>query len=171
MTIGPDVGQFTGLETEAMKPFLRTCGLAILALGMAIAVIGETAAQVTPGAAQPLPESTVRALQEALNKQGIAVTVDGKISDGLRGAIRKYQSQHHLPVTGEPDKATLDKLGVALPSAAAPGGVPAAGSMPGQDKMMGPGMMGGGMMGGGMMGGGMTQGGQGMPPAKDMPGR
>jgi hypothetical protein len=67
-----------------------------------------------------LPESTIKALQEALSKQGIAVKADGVMNDETRNAIRKYQSQHHLPVTGEADKATLDKLGVAVQSGAAP---------------------------------------------------
>lgn len=57
-------------------------------------------------------ELTIKALQEALNKQGIAVKVDGVLNDATRAAIRKYQTQHHVPITGEPDKATLDKLGV-----------------------------------------------------------
>jgi peptidoglycan hydrolase-like protein with peptidoglycan-binding domain len=67
-----------------------------------------------------LSESTIKGLQEALNRQGIAVTVDGVLSDATRSAVRKYQSQHHLPVTGEPDKATLDKLSVADRQSVAP---------------------------------------------------
>lgn len=70
--------------------------------------IASPAAAATPAT---LSEPTIGALQEALNTQGIAVKVDGVLSDETRAAIRKYQSQHHLPVTGEPDKATLDKLG------------------------------------------------------------
>lgn len=66
-------------------------------------------AQVAPA---PAAEATIKALQEALNKQGIAVKVDGVLNDDTRAALRKFQSQHHVPVTGEPDKATLDKLGV-----------------------------------------------------------
>jgi peptidoglycan hydrolase-like protein with peptidoglycan-binding domain len=87
------------------------------------------AATQTPSTPTPAPtsvalsESTIKALQEALNKQGIAVKVDGVLSDETRAAIRKYQTEHHLSVTGEPDKATLDKLGVAVsaPPAAAQG--------------------------------------------------
>jgi hypothetical protein len=66
-----------------------------------------------------LGEPTIKALQEALSKQGIAVKVDGALSDETRAAIRTYQTQHHLPVTGEPDKATLDKLGVRQETASA----------------------------------------------------
>ena len=63
-------------------------------------------------ASAPAAEATIKALQEALNKQGITVKVDGVLNDDTRAALRKFQSQHHVPVTGEPDKATLDKLGV-----------------------------------------------------------
>ena len=78
-------------------------------------------AQTVPPApiAAALPESTVKALQEALNKQGIVVKVDGVLNEETRAAIRRYQSQHHLPVTGEPEQATLDKLGVRLSAAPA----------------------------------------------------
>jgi hypothetical protein len=107
--------------------------------------------------ASPLPPATVRALQEALNKQGITAKIDGVFGEETRAAIRQYQSQHHLPVTGEPDKATLDKLGVAARQGAMPAGRPPAAAMPGMkgQGMMGQGMMGQGMMGQGMMGPGM----------------
>ena len=71
----------------------------------------QAASAQTPSSST-LADSTIRALQEALNKQGIAVRTDGVMNDETRNAIRKYQSQHHLPVTGDADKATLDKLGV-----------------------------------------------------------
>jgi hypothetical protein len=75
---------------------------------MALSLAGNQSAL-----AQEQPtQATVKALQEALNKQGISVTVDGVLNDATREAIHKYQSQHHLPVTGELDKATLTKLGV-----------------------------------------------------------
>ena len=78
------------------------------------------------------------------------------LDDATREAVKKYQSQHHLPVTGEPDKATLDKLGVA----AQPGAMAPAGQAPAGSGMMQPGMMppGHGMMGkgsGAMPGSGM----------------
>ena len=123
-------------------------------LALATGLPGSVAyAQTAPPPA--LTEATVKALQEALNKQGIAVKADGVLTDETKAAIRKYQSQHHLPVTGEPDKATLDKLGVALgKSGAAPAAPTAPGkgqTGPGQGMTMGPGH---GMMGSsqGMMG-------------------
>ena len=66
-----------------------------------------------------LTEPTIKALQEALNSQGISVTITGILNDETRAAVRKYQTQHHLPVTGDPDKATLDKLGVRVSAAPA----------------------------------------------------
>jgi hypothetical protein len=88
----------------------------VAALAISLALVGLVSgpvllAQTAPAAAD-LSEPTIKALQHALNKQGIAVKADGVLNDETRAAIRKYQSQHHLPVTGEPDKAFLDKLGV-----------------------------------------------------------
>jgi len=74
-------------------------------------------AQVTAPAAAALPEPAIKALQDALNRQGIAVKADGVLNEETRSAILRYQSQHHLPGTGDPDKATLDKLGVRLGTA------------------------------------------------------
>ncbi len=109
--------------------------------GMPFPAHAQTAAPA-PTAPAGLSATTVKALQEALNKQGIAVKVDGVLDDATRAAVKKYQSQHHLPVTGEPDKATLDKLGVAAqPGAMAPAG---SGMMPPGHGMMPPGH---GMMG------------------------
>ncbi len=98
---------------------------------------GAAAAQTQPApppapASVALSETTIKALQEALNKQGIAVKVDGVLSDETRAAIRKYQTEHHLPVTSEPDKATLDKLGVAVSAPAQSAPPAAAQAQPGQ---------------------------------------
>lgn len=162
-----------------MNTFFRhvTIGAAVLVIGLAVAgglapapASAQTAAPA--GATAPLSAATVKALQEALNKQGIAVKTDGVLNEETRAAIKKYQSQHHLPVTGEPDKATLDKLGVAAQQGSAvpagPGapdqGATGQGTMGmGSGGMMGKGMMGQGMMGKGMMGQGGT-----MPPSQGM---
>jgi len=99
-------------------------------------------AQTIPSVSTPaaLSEATIKALQDALNNQGIAVRADGVLNEETRVAIRRYQTLHHLPVTVEPDKATLDKLGVvasqgaaAAPADSAP---PAAGQRQMQAGMM-----------------------------------
>lgn len=117
-----------------MSRLLRTLGLGMAVLGVTATLAGgfpDFAALAqnsgAPAPSAPLSEVTVKALQEALNKQGIPVRQDGILNDETRAGIRKYQSQHHLPVTGEPDKATLDKLGVVDRRSGVPGGPPAAG--------------------------------------------
>jgi hypothetical protein len=100
-----------------MNSILKKLALATV-LAVTITVVGEwpndaAFAQTTaPSAAAPVTESTIKAMQDALNQQGIAVTANGVLDDETRAAIRQYQSQHYLAATGEPDKATLDKLGV-----------------------------------------------------------
>ncbi len=143
-------------------------GIAVIALtigvggGMSFPARAQTA--VPPTAPSGLSSATVKALQEALNKQGIAVKVDGALDAATREAVKKYQSQHHLPVTGEPDKATLDKLGVA----SQPGAMAPSGQMPMGQGMMQPGQ---GSQGGMMMppGHGMMGQGSGTMPAPGMP--
>jgi peptidoglycan hydrolase-like protein with peptidoglycan-binding domain len=143
-----------------MKVFLRSLrAAAVVAVAVMLTVTMSIVNAQTPSAAT-LTESTIRALQEALNKQGIAAKVDGVLTDGTRAAIRTYQSQHHLPVTGEPDKATLDKLGVR--SGSATGSAQAQPDQPGMGSMSMMNMTGGmpmmnmmGMMRMGMMGSNM----------------
>ena len=124
--------------------------VAALALLLTAAEPDSVAFAQTP-AISPLPESTIKALQEALNKQGIATKTDGVLTDETRAAIRKYQSQHHLSVTGEPDKPTLEKLGIAARQSTAPGGQTEHVQTGTRPNMAPGGMMQGGMMPGGMM--------------------
>lgn len=141
-----------------MKSHLNCFRSAAVMLAVAAMLSGISStialAQTAPPAATAvsLPEATIRSLQEALNKQGIAVKADGVLNDETRAAIRRYQTLHHLPVTGEPDKATLDKLGVAASQGAAS---PPAQSPPpaaGQAEMPASMMMSGPMMQGMMQG-------------------
>src|SRR5262249_43230969 len=74
--------------------------------------IAQTTSSPTT-AASTLSQSVIKAVQEALNRQGVSVETTGVLDDATRNALRRFQSQHHLPVTGEADRATLGKLGVA----------------------------------------------------------
>ena len=104
-----------------MQLVLKKGRLTAMAIAAAVMLAAALPAKValaqmppsTGSSSVALSEPTIKALQEALNKQGIAVKVDGVLSDETRAAIKKYQTQHHLPITGDADKATLDKLGVA----------------------------------------------------------
>src|SRR3546814_16988690 len=89
-------------------------------VGAATTANAQTSAPtVAPAPASPaaIPGSRVKALQEALSEQGMTVTADGVLDEETRAAIRKYQSQHHLPVTGAPEQANLAKLGAAAGNA------------------------------------------------------
>jgi hypothetical protein len=119
-----------------MKPVLTKLRRLVVTLSAAIMLAGAMPSLVAvaqaPAVTAPvaLNEATIKALQDALNKQGIAVKVDGILTDETRVAIRKYQSQHHLAVTGEPDKPTLDKLGVRVSATQAPAVAQAAPATP-----------------------------------------
>ena len=131
-------------------------GAALLALATAFTVSlpASTASAQMPGSPAMATGSSsvdVKALQEALNRQGVSVKVDGVMGPATREAIKTFQGQHHLPVSGEPDEATLAKLGVQGPRAAVPPAQARAhGAMQGRPSPKG-GMMHGRMMQGGMM--------------------
>jgi peptidoglycan hydrolase-like protein with peptidoglycan-binding domain len=55
---------------------------------------------------------SVMAVQEALNKNGAKLKVDGLMGKGTRAALKKYQAANGLKATGRADKATRTKLGV-----------------------------------------------------------
>lgn len=55
------------------------------------------------------------ALQNALSKDGFYKgTASGVIDAATKQALRDYQKANQLKITGEPNKETLDKLGVAF---------------------------------------------------------
>ena len=52
----------------------------------------------------------IKALQEALNKDGAMLHVDGVLGSKTHAALVKYQKTHDLKATGRIDKATRDSL-------------------------------------------------------------
>jgi len=82
------------------------------------------------------PQSDIRHVQESLKNAGLDPgPIDGIFGSQSMAALRQYQSQHSLPVTGLPNEATLKALGVytktqarpsavALPSGSAPSPTP-----------------------------------------------
>lgn len=153
------------LKKLRVSPVVLLLAVGLVSTSISPVAYAQTAPAATPASAT-LSASTIKALQEALNKQGIAVNSDGVMNDETRNAIRKYQSQHHLPVTGEADKATLDKLGVAVQSGAAPSpsstvgqaSSPSTGATTSPQAPMQPGQGAGGMMMSGPMMQDMMQG-------------
>jgi len=53
-----------------------------------------------------------KAIQVALNTHGAKLKVDGMLGGRSKAAIKQFQSSNGLTVTGQPDAATLEKLGV-----------------------------------------------------------
>ncbi|HIJ41364.1 MAG TPA: peptidoglycan-binding protein [Deltaproteobacteria bacterium] len=64
----------------------------------------------TQSAKAPVPNKDVMQIQEALNKEGFKLKVDGLMGPKTKGSLKKYQKKNGLKVTGKANKATLDKL-------------------------------------------------------------
>jgi len=54
----------------------------------------------------------VKVIQEALNKEGAKLTVDGHMGKKTRDALMAFQSAHNLKATGHADKKTREALGL-----------------------------------------------------------
>lgn len=103
------------------KLFIIGAGL-ILAFSMG--PIAASAAQAAKPAATHAVKKThkprkvmhnkrIMAVQEALNKKGFHLKVDGIMGKHTRAAIRKFQKENMLKVNGKLDKETRVKLGIA----------------------------------------------------------
>jgi peptidoglycan hydrolase-like protein with peptidoglycan-binding domain len=54
----------------------------------------------------------IKDVQQALNKEGCKLKVDGRMGKHTRSALKSYQKKNGLKATGEMDEATLAKLNV-----------------------------------------------------------
>jgi photosystem II stability/assembly factor-like uncharacterized protein len=73
----------------------------------------KTTAAVMKQMAAPKPSEVTRKAQQALNTAGYKVGVpDGLAGKQTIAALRKYQADHDLPVTGKIDDITLKSLGL-----------------------------------------------------------
>lgn len=85
--------------------------LAVGAAGSMPSASGASAAGTPPmSVVQPM---TVKAAQEALKAQGHDPgPIDGILGPRTEAALREYQQDKGLPITGRPDRTTLAQLGV-----------------------------------------------------------
>jgi photosystem II stability/assembly factor-like uncharacterized protein len=76
---------------------------------------------VTPPA-QKSPSDVIKRAQEALDRAGYEIGVaDGQVGPRTVAAIKRFQTDRYLPVTGQLDQATLGALGIGdMVSVAAP---------------------------------------------------
>ena len=103
-----------------MKSTIRIASLAIALLFGAATVLPLTATDAdaaTKKAAHHMHKgsagsASVKSAQEALNKEGANLTVDGKSGPKTRAAIKSYQQAHGLKATGKLDKATKAALNI-----------------------------------------------------------
>jgi peptidoglycan hydrolase-like protein with peptidoglycan-binding domain len=64
------------------------------------------------GKAPMMSSQEVKSVQEALNKDGYKLTVDGVMGNHTRSALKNFQKKNDLKVTGKPDSQTLAKLDI-----------------------------------------------------------
>ena len=88
----------------------------LLVVGLTCLIVGHS---VTPAVAQPRiieqfgdinNRQNVLAIQNALNRLGYNIRVDGVFGDETRGAILNFQRANNLPVTGVVDNITAGTL-------------------------------------------------------------
>ena len=72
---------------------------------------GGGAGPVQASLNDPILAKRIIAAQRALEKLGFQVTADGVLGSGTRAAIRKFERERDLPVTGELNPRTLRTLG------------------------------------------------------------
>ena len=56
-------------------------------------------------------KASIVKVQTALNSNGAQLDVDGRMGPKTVAALKSYQQEHNLKVTGRPDSATLKALG------------------------------------------------------------
>ena len=92
-----------------------TCTIGSMALAQAAKAPAEkqaVKAEKMPAKSAAMKSEKVKAVQEGLNKAGAKVKVDGILGKETRAALKKFQKDSGLKVTGKADEATLAKLGV-----------------------------------------------------------
>lgn len=76
---------------------------------------GKKRVTAARNSAAPRSNDTVRRAQQALNAAGYNVGApDGRAGTLTTNALKKFQIDHHLPVTGKFDEVTLARLNVAV---------------------------------------------------------
>ncbi len=67
-----------------------------------------------PAGSLKLSQQDVRRVQQALEKKGYKAGNSSTLDDKTKEAIRSFQKDNNLPITGSLDNKTADELGVQL---------------------------------------------------------
>lgn len=79
--------------------------------GGAIAIAGGPATRSAEDGEADRPRSHVRVIQQALSDRGFDPgSIDGIMGASTSSALRRYQRSERLPVTGEMDVDTVERL-------------------------------------------------------------
>ena len=62
----------------------------------------------------PLPAGAVRAIQDALDHRHAPLAATGRLDRGTRAALRAFQAERGLRISGQPDVETVRALGIPL---------------------------------------------------------
>ncbi|MGE3933007.1 MAG: peptidoglycan-binding protein [Rhodospirillaceae bacterium] len=84
----------------------------VLAAALVCALPFAPALAAAPAHHPAVPKSEVMHVQQALNKDGAGLRVDGIAGPRTERAVLNYQSEHRLKVNGVIDKAVEKSLGV-----------------------------------------------------------
>jgi peptidoglycan hydrolase-like protein with peptidoglycan-binding domain len=84
-----------------------------------------TTGEQAPVQQQLLTKENVKLIQERLKAEGVyAGPVDGELNAQTEAALRAYQQQQGLPVSGVADEATMRELQIRLPTSRQGEGTP-----------------------------------------------
>jgi peptidoglycan hydrolase-like protein with peptidoglycan-binding domain len=76
-----------------------------------------TTGEQPPEQRQTLTKDNVKLIQERLKAERVyAGPVDGELNAQTEAALRQYQQQQGIPVSGAADEATLKELQIELPT-------------------------------------------------------
>lgn len=93
----------------------RTSKLMVVLVSLFVCL--STSAQTSPSDGETKPKRTVfRATKEQITQaqKMLKVTESGKMDAETRAAVKKYQTENGLKATGTLNRATLEKMGIAL---------------------------------------------------------
>jgi photosystem II stability/assembly factor-like uncharacterized protein len=113
--LGTNLGVYQSLDRGTSWAPVWTAAKAVAPAKGRSAKKKTAAAGSTSVAAVARPNDTTRQVQQALNAAGYNVGVaDGHAGKQTLAAIKKYQTDRHLPVSGKIDNITLKSLGLSL---------------------------------------------------------